>query len=301
MLLLLLLLLLLLILLILRQACGYTNQFGTGCPLERSDDRMSWWDWQQMPRGSNAEGQPSYAPEWMPQHGTRREFATAFWPRAATWVAHTRRDRLGKQGLRVFEDRKSGRHRDAAHARLEAADAAAAAARLRHDALRLVALNDPQVVCVLHEAENSSAMPGAPATATSLLHTSYTRTLAALAALAHREAEQPVREVREARTRAEAADAVHAAAARTATVQSDYAAQLETQRKYTATCASRERHNFLVTIVGYKPYKQEPPPPGASRRKRPAGQLEEYRQHVDVFFAFHVAGFKVNSLYQYKV
>ena len=95
--------------------------------------------------------------------------------------------------------------------------------------------------------------------------------------------------------RASGAAAVHAAAARTATVQSDYAAQLETQRTFTATCASRERHNFLVAIMGYKPYRQEQPPRGASRRKRPAGELEEYRQQVDVFFAFQVAGYKASA------
>lgn len=41
-----------------KDACGYVNQFSTGCPLERSKDRMSWWGWEQMPRGSNSEGQP---------------------------------------------------------------------------------------------------------------------------------------------------------------------------------------------------------------------------------------------------
>lgn len=49
-----------------------------------------------------------------------------------------------------------------------------------------------------------------------------------------------------------AADAVHNAAARTATVQSDYyAAQIQTKRSPTATCARSERHNCIVSLVGY--------------------------------------------------
>ena len=262
---------------------------------------MSWWVWEQMPRGSNAEGQPSYSPEFMPKHGTRREFANEFWPRVGTWLGHHRRDCLEKQGLRVFEDRKSGRHRDAAHARLRAAEAEAAAARLRHAALHLVATNDPLLWCLLHTAQNPSAAPGTPATAEVWVQCSYAHTLAALADIAQRDVTLAVQPVAEAQAHADAANAVHAAAARTATVQSNYAAQLETQRKYTATCASRERHNFLVTIVGYKPYKQEQPPPGVSRQKRPAGELEEFQQRVDVFFAFHAAGFKVSSHSKCKV
>ena len=73
---------------------------------------------------------------------------------------------------------------------------------------------------------------------------------------------------------------------------SDYAAQLETQRKYTGTCASRERHNFLVSVVCYKPYKQPTKQQGS---KQPRGNFE-YKQHVDVFFAFHSkAGFKPSA------
>lgn len=47
------------------------------------------------------------------------------------------------------------------------------------------------------------------------------------------------------------ADAVHNAAARTATVQSDYAAQIQTKRSPTATRARPERHNCIVSLVGY--------------------------------------------------
>ena len=75
-----------------------------------------------------------------------------------------------------------------------------------------------------------------------------------------------------------------------AVITSDYAAQLETQRKYTGTCASRERHNFLVSVVCYKPYQELSP-------KRPGSKAQhlEYKQHVDVWFAFHKAGFKPSA------
>ena len=69
-----------------------------------------------------------------------------------------------------------------------------------------------------------------------------------------------------------------------AVVTSDYASQLETKRKYTGTCASRERHNFLVSVVCYAPYKEEK-----------ASGIYEYKQHVDVFFAFHKSGFKPSA------
>jgi hypothetical protein len=59
--------------------------------------------------------------------------------------------------------------------------------------------------------------------------------------------------------------------ARTAVKQSDYAAQIETRREFTATCAIRERHNCLVTVVGYKPYTERsvrPPRKGRPRKHR---------------------------------
>ena len=59
--------------------------------------------------------------------------------------------------------------------------------------------------------------------------------------------------------------------ARTAVKQSDYAAQIETRREFTATCAIRERHNCLVTVVGYKPYTDRAicTPPTELRKGRP--------------------------------
>lgn len=130
---------------------------------------------------------------------------------------------------------------------------------------------------------NASVAPGEAASAEVWVSRSITRKLAAVARLAQADAAAAL-------LRASQASEVHAAAARTATIQSEYAAQLETRRLYIATCASRGRHNFLVTVVGHKPYKQAEEM-GSSRRKRPAAaQLEENRQKVDVFF-----GFKVND------
>ena len=65
-----------------------------------------------------------------------------------------------------------------------------------------------------------------------------------------------------ARTAAE----VHALMALTATVQSDYASQFETYRIHTGTCAQPERHNMLVTIVGYKPYVEMMKKQGRGRK-----------------------------------
>ena len=79
----------------------------------------------------------------------------------------------------------------------------------------------------------------------------------------------------------------------TMTVQSDYASQFETHRIHTATCAQPERHNLLVSIVDYKPYTEMMPKSG---RRRKNAILEPVRkQHVDIFYAFHKAGFKPSA------
>jgi hypothetical protein len=86
---------------------------------------------------------------------------------------------------------------------------------------------------------------------------------------------------------------VHELARLTMTVQSDYASQFETHRIHTATCAQPERHNLLVSIVGCKPYTEMMPKSGR-RRKNPI--LEPVmKQHVDIFYAFHKAGFKPSA------
>jgi hypothetical protein len=77
----------------------------------------------------------------------------------------------------------------------------------------------------------------------------------------------------------------------TATMQADYAAQFETQRAETATCAQKERANMLVCIVGFNPYIEMMPP--SSRKK---GAREPVRkQHVYIFYAFHHHSFKPSA------
>ena len=81
-------------------------------------------------------------------------------------------------------------------------------------------------------------------------------TLKALQRLAE-DAEKPPASVVEHATQAAAkAQQVFDLLSTTATIQSDYASQLETSRDYHATCATKERHNYLVTLVGYRSYQQ---------------------------------------------
>lgn len=187
-----------------------------------SDKGFSWRVWEQRVSGKNEEGQPTYTPEFSWSHGTRAEFVNTFQLAISEWLPHIWRDVMQKQGLRVFEDRKSGRHNDAARR-------AQAFAALKHYAFHLVAKTLPQ----LPEVKNIYFALA------SLVRVASADALAALAA-------------------AKSAAVVHEAAACTATVQSDYAAQIQTKRSHTATCARPERHNCLVMVVGYKPYYTEP-------------------------------------------
>lgn len=265
-------------------ACGWTHQFGDrDCPVEASNDAFTWHVWEMRPRGTSKEsGQPSLSPEFVPKHGTRGEFLQEFRRRLVEWIPHFWRDQLAKQGLRVFEDRKSGRA-------LHDAESVHRYASLRLEAFKVVAQVDPVVGWkLLHSGSNDSAAPGTPCAAEVWEAQRVTGTVHVL-----------LRYLREAAAHAtkqlDDAASAHSFASRTATIQSDYAAQVETHRRYTATCASRERHNCLVVIVGYKPYRVEQPQ-GSRRRKQPASEgSAEYRQRVDVFFAFHVAGFKPSA------
>ena len=54
----------------------------------------------------------------------------------------------------------------------------------------------------------------------------------------------------------------------TVTIQSDYASQLETSREFTATCATKERHNYLVTLLGYRSHQQTRPRPRKTQPRR---------------------------------
>ena len=89
------------------------------------------------------------------------------------------------------------------------------------------------------------------------------------------------------------AEAQFASLAGTACIQVDYAAQFESERARTATCARMERHNFEVCHVGFSPYVQAARE-GRFRNKRPRERFV-YKQQVYVFFAFSNAGYKPNA------
>eukprot|EP00962_Isochrysis_galbana_P058384 scaffold31472_cov114-Isochrysis_galbana.AAC.1 len=265
-----------------RHGCGWWHVFGRGCPREcDSSIDMTWWVWEMRQRGTNADGQPSLTPEFVPKHGKRSEFFAEFIPKVTAYLAHAWRDNISKHSIRIFEDRRSGRHSDAA---------AAAAARMlvQAEALRIVAEQNPAVFRhAIHSAAASHAAPGEAETAVVYEYVFAPITLRALACAASADAAT-------AAAAASVAAAIAEETAQWARVQADYAAQIEVQRRYTATCASRERHNCLVVVVEYKPYKQEVPP-ACRKRKGPAGARERYRQHVAVFYAFHESTFKPSA------
>jgi hypothetical protein len=89
------------------------------------------------------------------------------------------------------------------------------------------------------------------------------------------------------------AEAQFASLAGTAFIQVDYAAQFESERARTATCARMERHNFEVCHAGFSPYVQAARE-GRFRNKRPRERFV-YKQQVYVFFAFSNAGYKPNA------
>jgi len=75
---------------------------------------------------------------------------------------------------------------------------------------------------------------------------------------------------------------------------SDYAAQLETQREHTATCATREKHNCCVTVIGYKPRSVE-----LNLKKHGKRTVDKtvlvVKQQVDVFYGLFSAAHKPSA------
>ena len=70
--------------------------------------------------------------------------------------------------------------------------------------------------------------------------------------------------------------------AKTATIQSDYASQLETSREFHATCATKERHNYLVTLVGYRSRQEARARPRKMQpRRRRVSQQKPYERYGD--------------------
>lgn len=79
----------------------------------------------------------------------------------------------------------------------------------------------------------------------------------------------------------------------TATVRSDYAAQIKTIRAHNATCATSETLNLCVTVVGHEPYEETVHV--KKRGKRPASTKTVRKQKVSVFFGFNPAGYKPSA------
>ena len=79
----------------------------------------------------------------------------------------------------------------------------------------------------------------------------------------------------------------------TATIRSDYAAQIKTIRLHNATCATQETHNLCVTVVGCEPYEHTVDV--KKRGKRPASTKTVRKQRVSVFFGFHPSGVKPSA------
>lgn len=81
----------------------------------------------------------------------------------------------------------------------------------------------------------------------------------------------------------------------TATIRSDYAAQIKTIRAHSATCATPESHNLCVTVVGHEPYDETIQIRQRVNGKRQAVTKTVRKQKVSVFFGFHPAGIKPSA------
>lgn len=254
--------------------------------------------------------------ELVPHRGTRTEFMTELFGRDGKvrhWLPHKRRVRWCRQARRLLDDHKSGAREATADDMVVACSAARATALAqartatpRLAALRLVATQNcwfSMGVVAASVAPAADQIHGVSAEyAVVLEQRRIPLTLAALVRVAGQDDADGAAAtafaaadaaLTAARGRALTAAEVHALLALTATVQSDYASQFETFRIHTGTCAQPERHNLLVTIVGYKPYVEMMKKQGRGRKN--SGFEPVRKQHVDIFYAFHKAGFKPSA------
>lgn len=287
-------------------ACGFKRIFGAPCPTEASEARTEWRRWEKRLRSTNDEGKEFHALEWVPAHGTRAQLWAELLPAIKDTLPHIWRNGVMMQAVHVFEDRKSGRHAF----ELEKRRRLLAAPQLLAHALDVI----------VNVVERRPIVGGG-------LYLTL-RALKRLAATVDMPEPADVEDAKQAATKAEQ---VHQALSKTATVQSDYASQLETNRTFHATCATKERHNYLVTLVGYRSWREErarprKAPPRRHRRitqgqpwekplsriSVPAGLPElqpsssrypvrdsrstyDFKQCVDALLAFHKSGFKPNA------
>eukprot|EP00964_Phaeocystis_antarctica_P165411 scaffold145374_cov154-Phaeocystis_antarctica.AAC.1 len=133
-----------------------------------------------------------------------------------------------QQSVRVYEDRKSGRHLY----ELSKSRRVVTTPQLLADAMDVVVLWAEQRL-----------EPPAVARPSGLSRQFVA--LKALLRLAEAAEKPPAAVVQQATQAAAKAQQIFDALSTTATIQSDYASQLETSREFTATCATKERHNYL--------------------------------------------------------
>eukprot|EP00966_Prymnesium_polylepis_P319912 7376328-Prymnesium_polylepis.2 len=136
-----------------------------------------------------------------------------------------------QQSVRVYEDRKSGRHLDELQKRRQLLTTPS----LLADAMDIVVLWAEEPLDLPAVAQPSS-LSRSMVTLRAVRHLANGVKLPLVAAIA--EATQAVA----------TAEEVFDSLATTCTFQSDYASQLETSREFHATCATKERHNYLVTL-----------------------------------------------------
>jgi hypothetical protein len=255
-----------------RAACGWDRQFGAGCPIDVGDQPFTMQRWEQKLRGKRVDDEGevklSYSLELLPHVTTGRAFYAEMKTFVSeTWLSHDWRATWTAQAHRVYEDKKSGAPRDAAVAARDSASAtatrAAADARSAACSARLLISVAPILAKhAIYFGEVGADIVGGGATVTAGAFGFLAGTVAALTRAAAADAadlaavaQAAAHTMGECKRAACIATEVQAVLARSASVQSDYAAQLETQRSRTATCATRERHNLLVAVVGYKPYR----------------------------------------------
>ena len=82
-------------------ACGWDSVFGEDCPIECNDEPFEWLEWKQMARGSDQDGQATYAPELVPRKGTRREFLAYERQAIAAAMPKRYRSKMLRRGLKV--------------------------------------------------------------------------------------------------------------------------------------------------------------------------------------------------------
>lgn len=313
-----------------QEACGFESIFGKPCPTEANDnDLVEWRRWEKRLRGVNDEGKEFYSLEWVPAHGTRAQLWEELLLAIKETLPHMWRHQVMQQAVRVYEDRKSGRHLHSLHKRL----GLLTSTRILADAL--------DIIVAWAEERNNLLVLGHrcltwPPSTSQLLPLAALRALRRLANAT--EGVCPIMIAEEAKRAVTTAQEVFDSLSRAVTIQSDYASQLETNREFHATCATKERHNYLVSLVCYGSWQQvrARPRKGVPRRRqvkrhqephveRPMiqttfsstescpeqinhvsqrhldkhvqdnRQTVDYKQNVDGLFAFHKAGFKPNA------